>query len=239
MRALIKCCSSIMSWGYWMQLFLVDNLLSLHPSASATGGCLSETTKMSDMPSEMANKIKCICIRWLWCSFFLSLDAPLCSSPVGWQMGNEFVVWNSIYRVIWPILPTHHPSLLSTLQFSLGAGFNIGQNAICIYISFFIRPGPLSPLKTLGIWRKSVAANLKKGDKGSPCFAFYLYICFSLPYYPAFCLYWSTFCTIIIKPFFFFFVFASFSEVTVIVFLTLLHFVSHAPICSIEIRWNE
>lgn len=174
MWALIRCCSSIMSWGYWMQLFLVDNLLSLHPSASATGGCLSETTKMSDMPSEMANKIKCICIWWLWFSFFLSLHPPLCSSPVGWQMGDEFVVWNSIYRVIWPILPTHHPSLLSTLQFSLGSGFNIGQNAICIYISFFIRPGPLSPLKTLGIWRKSVAANLKKRRQGQSllCFLF-------------------------------------------------------------------
>lgn len=125
---------------------------------------------------------------------------PLCVPHLlagRWEMSlwyeTLFIEWSDLF-----CLHTIHPS---TLQFSLGAGFNIGQNAICIYISFFIRPGPLSPLKTLGIWRKSVAANLKKGDKGSPCFAFYLYICFSLPYYPAFCLYWSTFCTIIIKPF--------------------------------------
>lgn len=46
-------------------------------------------------------------------------------------------------------------------QFSLGTRFNIGQDAICIYISFFIRPCSLSRLKTLRIWQKLLAVNLK------------------------------------------------------------------------------
>lgn len=36
-----------------------------------------------------------------------------------------------------------HPSLRPPWQFSLGCEFNIVQNRICIYISFFIRSGQL------------------------------------------------------------------------------------------------
>lgn len=44
----------------------------------------------------------------------------------------------------------HHPSLPPPWQFSLGCEFNIVQNRICIYISFFNRSGRLWKLSFFG-----------------------------------------------------------------------------------------
>lgn len=91
-------------------------------------------------------------------SILICHSSHLCVSPVGWEMSlwyeTLFIEWSDLFCL-------HIIHLSPPWQFSLSTGFNIGQNAICIYISFFIRPSPLSTLKTLGIWRKSVAANLK------------------------------------------------------------------------------
>ena len=148
-----------------------------------------QNTKISQTHLEVANNIKCVSIYIYICvSVYVCNCFPLCLTcwiaDVRWVRGMKlFIEWSD------PFFP--HTIHLSSppWQFSLGTGFNIGQNAICIYISFFIRPCSLSPLKTLGIWRKSVAANLKIGDTASPAFAFafknVLYIYFSVPCYSA------------------------------------------------------
>lgn len=38
-----------------------------------------------------------------------------CTAAPSCQTGGRSVLWNSIYRVIWPILATHHQSFLCTL----------------------------------------------------------------------------------------------------------------------------
>lgn len=179
-------------------------------------------------------------VSGLFMVFFSS--SQLGALPVGCQIGDE--LWVETLFIEWSDLFCLHPIHLFSLswQFSLGTGFNIGQNAICIYISFFIRPGPLCPQKTLGIWRKPVAANLKKERK--TVLALVLFIYFSLSYYPAFLslfinIYHFHNQTLFVSLPLLELPLAFFSKATLIVSLTLLHFASHTATCSIEIRWNE
>lgn len=84
-------------------------------------------------------------------SFFFCIPSPTVPHLLAdrWEM----TLWYETLFIEWSDLFCLHTIHLFSppWQFSLGSGFNIGQNAICIYISFFIRPCCLSPLKTLRI----------------------------------------------------------------------------------------
>lgn len=160
-----------MSWGFWMRLVLADNLSSVYLSVLRT------QRSMLPNSQNVRHAVRdCNDIKYIWLFYFSSL---LSVSPVGWQMSlwyeTLFIEWSDLFCL-------HTIHLLSPpWQFSLGTGFNIVQNAICIYISFFIRPCSLSPLKTLRI----SGSQFEIGDKDSSCSFF---LDFSFPCYPIFVL---------------------------------------------------
>lgn len=161
MWVLVKWCSYIISWRYWMQLFLVDNLFRVYQSVSGTLGCLFWNNQNVRLGVRDCKQYKVY--LWLLCFFPTFLFIPSFSVPHLLAGRWEMSLWYETLFIEWSDLFCLHAIHLFSppWQFSLGTWFNIGQNAICIYISFFIRPGSLSPLKTLRIWWESVAANLK------------------------------------------------------------------------------
>lgn len=163
---LVKCCSFITSWRYWLQLLLFDSIWG-------TGVFILKQPKCQEMLPEITSNIKhvqystyniCMSI-YTYVYVHPLLFSPLCLFllPLFMQADVRCVFGMEQYYIERSDLFRLHTIHLfsSPWQFSLGTGFNIGQNAICIYISFFIRLCSLSPLKTLRIWWKSVAANFK------------------------------------------------------------------------------
>lgn len=148
--------SLIMSWGCWTWLVSVDNLLKCFFFLFQTQSFLLWNNQ--NVRSAIRH-----CKQWRCTCFWGPLSPPLlcltCWLADGrWVCGEEtlFIEWSDLFCL--------HPIHLSSppWQFSLGTGFNMGQNAICIYISFFIRPGPLSPLKILGIWGEISGRQFKR-----------------------------------------------------------------------------